>query len=212
MARGIAPYKVEAFVWRVLYCRVQIRSELVKRGVVVSSDNCCPLCMECQELLTHLFFSCIVAWKVWGAFLDLWDVSSALPSDPKLFLLVWRELLPMMFTVKFRLVSWLIAKFSDVPFRKEDLFADLSRPTNALLGKKSKLLLHSWSLPSAGTLKFNVGGAMRSDGSAGGIGGALRDSLGELLLSYSISIGSGSPLQAEALAIEYALKPFMAYT
>ncbi|KAE8692380.1 hypothetical protein F3Y22_tig00110840pilonHSYRG00213 [Hibiscus syriacus] len=153
---GITPFKVESLVWRVLQCRVPVRSELRKRGVALP-DISFPFCLLFPETIQHLFFSCAVSWKVWGTFFAMWGISTAFPSDP-------------------------------IGYAKS---------------------FESWLSPSRGFLKFNVNGAMQVDGSKGGIGGILRDQDGNLIMSFSAPIGSGSSVQAEILAIDFAIKLFM---
>ncbi|KAK9017307.1 hypothetical protein V6N11_079786 [Hibiscus sabdariffa] len=59
-----------------------------------------------------------------------------------------------------------------------------------------------------GFLKFNVDGACSQDGKCG-VGGVLRDANGSKLMEFSLSIGFGSALLAEILAIKLAVERFV---
>ncbi|KAL4308214.1 hypothetical protein GQ457_01G004750 [Hibiscus cannabinus] len=52
---GLAPPKVEAFMWLILHERVPVKVELLKRGVSVVADDSCPLCNQARETVEHLF-------------------------------------------------------------------------------------------------------------------------------------------------------------
>ncbi|KAK8588004.1 hypothetical protein V6N12_022465 [Hibiscus sabdariffa] len=84
------------------------------------------------------------------------------------------------------------------------MLADVCTP-NKMIPCSSVL----WNPPPFSWLKFNVDGAMRLDGSAGGIGGVLKDASGISLMSFSIPTGPGSPALVEILAIDYAIKSFI---
>ncbi|KAK8632654.1 hypothetical protein V6N13_073040 [Hibiscus sabdariffa] len=64
-----------------------------------------------------------------------------------------------------------------------------------------------WSLPPSGFLKFNVDGACSHEGKCG-VGGVLRDENGSTLMEFSLSIGYGSALMAEIVAIKFAVERF----
>ncbi|KAE8712121.1 hypothetical protein F3Y22_tig00110264pilonHSYRG00352 [Hibiscus syriacus] len=142
--QGIAPYKVEAFAWRVLLRRVPVRSELVKRGVMTVSESCCPLCNECEESVTHLFFSCGIVWKVWGGFLEVWEVSSVLPNDPKDFFMAWKELLPAVY--KCRIVWGIIpqAVIWSVWLHRNDLVFNGKKPDVRQIKFAAKVRVVCW--------------------------------------------------------------------
>ncbi|KAK8692008.1 hypothetical protein V6N13_075493 [Hibiscus sabdariffa] len=65
-----------------------------------------------------------------------------------------------------------------------------------------------WSPPPLGFLKYNVDGACSLEGRCG-VGGVLRDENGSTLMEFSLSIGYGSALLAEILAIKFAVERFM---
>ncbi|GMI76533.1 hypothetical protein HRI_001322600 [Hibiscus trionum] len=57
-----------------------------------------------------------------------------------------------------------------------------------------------------GFLKLNADGATRRDGSAGGVGGLVRNHKGETMLTYSKKTGPGPPILAELLAIKVGME------
>ncbi|KAK8657437.1 hypothetical protein V6N13_035677 [Hibiscus sabdariffa] len=65
-----------------------------------------------------------------------------------------------------------------------------------------------WSPPPLGFLKYNIDGACSLEGRCG-VGGVLRDENGSTLMEFSLSIGYGSALLAEILAIKFAVERFM---
>ncbi|KAE8661459.1 hypothetical protein F3Y22_tig00113725pilonHSYRG00378 [Hibiscus syriacus] len=112
-------------------------------------------------------------------FLGIWGISTALPDDPKLFLSMWKELL---FTdSKCKIVCGII-------------------PLVVILS----LWLHRNELVLNGK-KLDVKQVFFSVKRDGGIGGVLQNNSGELLLSFSLSIGNVSPLIVEVMEVEQAL-------
>ncbi|KAK8534667.1 hypothetical protein V6N12_057311 [Hibiscus sabdariffa] len=88
---GVAPPKVEIFLWFFVRQRISVRVELAARGLILSliNDVSCPLCGQAPESVVHLLFSCNVAWKVWMRCAAFWGLSLTFPGDPKSFLLAW---------------------------------------------------------------------------------------------------------------------------
>ncbi|KAL4353692.1 hypothetical protein GQ457_06G031150 [Hibiscus cannabinus] len=89
--RGVAPPKVEIFMWLVIRQRIPVRVELAARGLSLSPNNnvFCPLCGQAPESVVHLMFNCIVTWKVWMSCLAFWGLSGVFPGDPESFLVAW---------------------------------------------------------------------------------------------------------------------------
>ncbi|KAK8520935.1 hypothetical protein V6N12_004858 [Hibiscus sabdariffa] len=103
---------------------------------------------------------------------------------------------------------WFVSKVPGAGFSVDSLVTDplvtdKSRPSKAIGLSKSM-----WSAPPAGFLNLNVDGAMLRDGSKGGIGGILRDNVGDQLASFSLPFGLGPPILAELEAINYGLDFF----
>jgi hypothetical protein len=56
--KGIAPPKIEMFLWLVLQERVCTRSFLLLRNLIHPSRALCPLCQLETEHVQHLFLHC----------------------------------------------------------------------------------------------------------------------------------------------------------
>ncbi|GMJ08610.1 hypothetical protein HRI_004530200 [Hibiscus trionum] len=65
-----------------------------------------------------------------------------------------------------------------------------------------------WSTPLAGSLKFNTNGAVMGHFGEAGIGGILRNHLGETIVKFSKSIGISDLSTAELVAIKEAVSIF----
>lgn len=80
--RTWVPSNTKAFVWRLLWGRVQTKLNLFNRGVHFSTvDLLCPFCKRENESLEHLFFLCPSVLKVWYNCYNWLGVSSVLPRD-----------------------------------------------------------------------------------------------------------------------------------
>ncbi|XP_039006643.1 uncharacterized protein LOC120134243 [Hibiscus syriacus] len=91
---GVAPPRVETFVWQAAHQRVAVREELIKRGVTGIEDSLCPLCGKCVESVSHLFVHCEVVRGLWYKFLSSWNVSFVPPQTLLDFIIVWNDLIP----------------------------------------------------------------------------------------------------------------------
>ncbi|KAE8695455.1 WD repeat-containing protein 48-like protein isoform 2 [Hibiscus syriacus] len=187
---GFAPPRVEAFLWQLAHQKVAVKAELVKRGLPLGADILCPLCKDKEEMMQHLFISCDVVWELWNKLASFWDVSLVLPQDPPI-LISWGyplDRLSLFFIVRFRLSKWFLAKFPKITIHED-----------VLMG----------GFPPADFLKLNVDGAVRLDGSGGGIGGILRDWNGCTLLTFSENVGVGTHPLAELKAIKRGIEIFL---
>ncbi|KAE8723356.1 MORC family CW-type zinc finger protein 3 isoform 2 [Hibiscus syriacus] len=143
--------------------------------------------------------------ELWNRFLRLWDVSSVLPQDPSSLLCSCSSLF---FISRFRLAKWFLAKFPHVLIQADLLVGDPSLadriPNQSFKIKK----VQCW-LPPADFFKFNMNGAVRSDGLQGGIGGILKDSNCTTLATFSNGVGPGPPPLAELKAIKKGIDFFL---
>ncbi|KAL4368710.1 hypothetical protein GQ457_05G000030 [Hibiscus cannabinus] len=89
--RGVAPPKVEVFTWLVVRNRIPVKGKLAARGLLLNNDTLCPFCGLFPKEVSHLLFSCKVAWLIWVRCAAFWDVSFVCPNDPGIFLLSWHE-------------------------------------------------------------------------------------------------------------------------
>ncbi|XP_039053455.1 uncharacterized protein LOC120195523 [Hibiscus syriacus] len=78
-----------------------------------------------------------------------------------------------------------------------------------VIQKTHRSLIQSWHPPPTDFYKFNVDGAVKSDGLAGRIGGILRDCNCIILSTFSVSIGPGPPPLAELKAVKKGLDIFL---
>ncbi|KAE8729391.1 Serine/threonine-protein phosphatase BSL2-like protein [Hibiscus syriacus] len=92
--RGLVPSKVEVFLWQIIHQKLPVKTVLLSRGVKGIENSKCTICGLEPESVNHLFFSCKQVWEIWVKFLQLRNVFSVLPNNPKGFLLSWLELRP----------------------------------------------------------------------------------------------------------------------
>ncbi|XP_039009369.1 uncharacterized protein LOC120137754 [Hibiscus syriacus] len=200
---GIAPPRIETFVWQLAHQRVPVKEELLKRGVAEIVDPSCPLCGREVESVPHLFLHCEVVWGLWSSFLKRWNVFLVIPKLIIDFIILWDDLMPKSLIWKFipRAVMW----FNDVPIPLDSLVGDLKLADSMSRQRKACTQPTCWIPPPDGFLKLNVDGAMVLGWGKGGIGGLIRDSCGVLLQWFSESVGGGPPIMAELLAIKRGL-------
>nr|GEV01965.1 RNA-directed DNA polymerase, eukaryota [Tanacetum cinerariifolium]GEV02301.1 RNA-directed DNA polymerase, eukaryota [Tanacetum cinerariifolium] len=66
------PIKLNVFAWRLYLDRLPTKSNLIRRGIQVSSP--CPNCNSFDEDVSHIFFKCPLAIEVSRAVCRWWDV------------------------------------------------------------------------------------------------------------------------------------------
>ncbi|XP_039070410.1 uncharacterized protein LOC120217325 [Hibiscus syriacus] len=121
---GIAPPRVETFVWQVAHQRIAIKEELLKRGVVGIDGPLCSLCGREVESVMYLFLHCEVVWGLGSKFLNIWDLSFVIPNNIIDFLNLWDDLLPNSVIWKFipRALMWSLWKCrNEIIFHKVKL-------------------------------------------------------------------------------------------
>lgn len=67
------PIKVNVFIWRLALNKIPSRVNLDKRGLDIGS-LLCPICSFDVETVNHLFFSCSMAFDLWGLVARWWDM------------------------------------------------------------------------------------------------------------------------------------------
>ncbi|KAL4295459.1 hypothetical protein GQ457_12G031020 [Hibiscus cannabinus] len=221
---GLAPPKVEAFMWLILHERVPVKVELLKRGVSGVADDLCPFCNQAKETVEHLFFTCSVAWQLWVSIASRWGVSLVLHHNPLQFMVGW----PHICSKLSRDIMWLLTAFAIVWtlwLHRNDIIFQGKSCDPAQLAFNAKLRAAWWwkarntdssilldsiiadpSLPSSSGKASPVSRAL--EGKCG-VGGVLRDENGSTLMEFSLSIGYGSAFLAEILAIKFAVERFM---
>ncbi|XP_039015581.1 uncharacterized protein LOC120145963 [Hibiscus syriacus] len=118
------------------------------------------------------------------------------------------DLPQLFFVARFHLASWFKAKNQEIAISLEDIV--LSPPVvDKYSNNKLRSPLVVWKAPPVGYIKINVDGAMPVSGLRGGIGGLRRNDRGVCLGTFSKSIGFGTPVLAELLAIKVGLEAFL---
>lgn len=80
----LAPSNAKVFVWRVHWDRIQTKSNLIKRGIVLSGDDAkCPLCLNFEELVEHLFLTCQCSFSLWYSCYNWLGIETVLPNDSR---------------------------------------------------------------------------------------------------------------------------------
>ncbi|KAE8685641.1 Mannosyl-oligosaccharide 1,2-alpha-mannosidase MNS2 [Hibiscus syriacus] len=201
---GVAPPRVEAFVWKVTHQRVAVKEELLKRGVVGIDHPLCPICGKCEESISHLFLHFprsniwkfiprAVLWSVWKCRNEIVFQKKKVDSAMLFFL------------ARYRTATWFGVNFEDVYIPFDSLVGDLKLVDSNGNQKKGCSTPSKWVPPPQGFLKLNVDGAMAKGWDKGGIGGLIRDDRGLLVGSFSENIGGVPPILAELMAIKRGL-------
>ncbi|GMJ09448.1 hypothetical protein HRI_004614100 [Hibiscus trionum] len=153
--KGIAPPRVEFFMWQLTHERIAVKVELIKRGVLADSENLCPICKLVPETVKHLFISCNAIWNLWNLFFRAWNLSVVLPNDLKSLLFSWDDFVPNSKIWRFipGAIIWSVWKvrnsivFEDETFDYLQLsFLTRTRIATWFLAKESQLTLSKDSL------------------------------------------------------------------
>ncbi|KAE8687175.1 hypothetical protein F3Y22_tig00111022pilonHSYRG00184 [Hibiscus syriacus] len=154
--KGVAPPRVESFVWQLAHHRVAVKEELLKRGVSGVEDSVCPLCRKYNETVSHLFLHYEVVWVLWAKFLKFWNVFFVVPGSVMDFLIAWDDLVPRSNIWKFisRAVLWSIWKC-----RNEVIFQN-RKVDSALLFFISRFRTVSWFETSVKDVHFHFDSLM----------------------------------------------------
>jgi len=62
-------------VWRILRNRILTKDNLVRRGVLSSTDMSCALGCDCTESVTHIFLQCTLSADLWPLVWKLLGIS-----------------------------------------------------------------------------------------------------------------------------------------
>ncbi|GJY55910.1 RNA-directed DNA polymerase, eukaryota [Tanacetum coccineum] len=129
------PIKINIFAWKVSMDRLPTRSNLVRRGVLVSPVSC-PIGCTAQEDLNHILFSCDMATGVSRLICRWWNQVWT-PVDSYNSWIAWFKLIRMPSSSKgvlegvFYITWWSIWNFRNILLfttkkpRKEVLFDDI---------------------------------------------------------------------------------------
>ena len=67
------------FAWRLFHNRVPTDDQLRLCGLCVVSA--CPLCLQSDEIIAHLFFLCMFSQQLWGWLTSLFRVTFPIDGD-----------------------------------------------------------------------------------------------------------------------------------
>ncbi|KAE8733873.1 putative plastid-lipid-associated protein 14 [Hibiscus syriacus] len=130
---GVAPPRIEYFVWQVVHKKIAVKVELIKCGVQGIEDMLCMFCGLAQETVSHLFFSCNMSWGYGLAFY---------------------------IGGRYIVTAWFSSKFPNLMVSFDSLVGDLALAYSAMCSVKKTLKPVTWSPPPSGFVKANVEGAM----------------------------------------------------
>jgi len=57
--------KAQVLGWRLFLPKLPTKAKLIGRGIL-SQHSLCEFCLECEENIEHIFFSCKESQKVWN--------------------------------------------------------------------------------------------------------------------------------------------------
>ncbi|KAK8995707.1 hypothetical protein V6N11_075967 [Hibiscus sabdariffa] len=197
--------KVEAFMWLILHERVPVKVELLKRGVsglrmtyaisVIKRGRLLNICSKLTKDTIWLLIPCATVWTL------------LLHRNDIIFQGKSCDFVQLAFNIKFQAVWWWKAIKSESSILMDSIISDPSLASSIGEAYPLSRAYWCWSPPPSGFLKFNVDEACSHEGKCG-VGGVLRDENGSTLMEFSLSIGYGSALMAEIVAIKFAVERF----
>ena len=88
---GLAPPRVEAFMWLALSGKVSTADNLRRRGLTsMAISDICVLCGKVNETVDHLFVHCEFSYSLWCRFLARCGVLWSLPRSLVGLVEAWR--------------------------------------------------------------------------------------------------------------------------
>ncbi|EOY31783.1 Uncharacterized protein TCM_038911 [Theobroma cacao] len=174
---GLAPYKIEIFCWQLLQGRLAVEDVLVKKGI----------------LSVH----------AWGA---LWNVQWVIHHEPIVCFLAWFGFAAFTYNNLIWKTAWYVIICAIWIARNEVVFKGKEWDEEHFELTKFQVAwgVEVWFRPQNGSLKFNTDGASRDCPDELGIGGNLRNDLGDTFAYFSKPIGICDSNKAELMAIREA--------
>jgi len=62
---NLAPPKVEFFLWLALLGKLNTKTLLLHKGILIDGSPTCLFCSEHLETLDHLLMTCTISWGIW---------------------------------------------------------------------------------------------------------------------------------------------------
>ncbi|EOY00030.1 Uncharacterized protein TCM_009396 [Theobroma cacao] len=177
---GVAPHRIEAFVWQLLFEKVGVKVELADKGMLKDIYDLCVFCEHEKETCNHLFIRCAESWKIWGMWCKLFNIKWVALETVKSFFVSWNDCVigkkkwdeyQCWELVKFRITSWANSKWPMDYGSISDVFFD----------------------PSVGCLGL------------ASIDGIMRNESGDVKIVFSKPIGKVDSSQAEIMAVNEAI-------
>ncbi|CAJ2631455.1 unnamed protein product [Trifolium pratense] len=72
------PLKTSALVWRIWKNKIPTRDNLIKRGILIESQNSSLFGCGKEESVSHVFFECSLSSGSWSKILRWLEISSVL--------------------------------------------------------------------------------------------------------------------------------------
>ncbi|XP_021716820.1 uncharacterized protein LOC110684687 [Chenopodium quinoa] len=199
---------------------VAARQCLFQRGMNI--DPICPMCGSENETILHMLALCPEAKRIWylsplrlevekyeGVGFGEWCGSiRVLHKDPHW----WNILFAILWGIWLRRNVWSYENrkkdLMDVIQKAVSVVGDYEQAQQALSSSEGRhqLLESKWKPPTQGMIKINSDAAI-FDNSAVGLGGVMRDALGEVVVATCLCLRSKYEVDvAEALALRHSLR------
>lgn len=144
------PHKVKVFVWRLMLSKLPTRVALNRRGIIPDDQSlACPFCLSHQENLSHLFFLCSEASKIWNAVFSWLGINSVIHYDPAINFLHLGAFLSGKNSKSFKHLIWSASVWSIWLNRNRIVFQGEIFDLHRIL-TQIKLLSWSWSILKIG--------------------------------------------------------------
>lgn len=78
-------------MWQLFHEKIEVKEELVSRGVIQDNQSSCVLCNKEKESVNRLFIFCSKMWKVWAGWCDVFGYQWSAPGNVKLFFESWNN-------------------------------------------------------------------------------------------------------------------------
>eukprot|EP00253_Pinus_taeda_P022901 PITA_22901 len=210
--------KIRNFLWLLMQKKTLTWDNLLRKGF--RGPSRCPMCLQEEETMNHLFNSCEWASQLWLWMEAILEDSDRNRDSIQDSITNWRRNFSRIHRVDSiwkctpRFITWTIWKernrriFTEEDLRilkKFQLEASSNLPPGGNRAHPSSQL-HRWQQPPEDCLKLNFDGASRGNPGIAGIVGAIRNHKGDIVHIYSRSLGECTNKEAKFAALEQGLK------
>lgn len=95
-----APFRAQVTLWFLSRQRLKTGDFLAQLNLVWYSQSLCPLCDSIGEFVDHLFFTCPVIWRLWGAIFEWWGMCDVLHKNSCPNIQCWSSLVSSKFKTR----------------------------------------------------------------------------------------------------------------